>query len=138
MKKVSLLAITVIVALLATSCNKDKTNEYAGKYVGAFSVIIADSVVQTDGELNFTSGVTKEKNLYLYGTKLTKESKSKYTSNASSLNTIIFIVFGIETEKVKDIDATFTFSGNKVNAEVKYKLLGATETNLINFDGNRQ
>lgn len=138
MKKIALLAITVLVALLATSCNKDKTNEYAGKYVGVFSVIVADSVVQTDGELSFTSGVTKEKNLYIYGTKLTKESDSKYTSSTSSLNTIIFMVFGIETEKVSDTDATFTFSGSKVNAEVKYKLVGATETNLVSFDGNRQ
>ncbi len=138
MKKAALLAITVLVAFLATSCDKEKRNEYAGKYTGVFSVIVADSVVQTDGELSFSSGVTKEKNLYLYGTLLTKESDSKYTGSSSALSTIIFLVFGIETEKVENVDAVFTFSDTKVNAEIKYKLSGATEINLVSFDGNRQ
>lgn len=144
MKKIALLAITVLVALLATSCNKDYTNEYAGTYTGPFSVTGPDStlILAYDsilyGTLIFTSGVTKEEKLYLYNTTLIKESDSKYTSNSTMLDAIAEMVFPDYVDKIKSTSATFTFSGNQVTMELQCNRIGVIDVTVITFSGTKE
>ena len=133
MKKVALFTVSVLIILFATSCNKDTTNEHAGKYSGAFSTIVGDSVINTNGEISFSSGVTKEKNLYLYGVQLTKESDFKYISDARALNTILASVSGESTELTLDLNATFLFSGNIVDMDLRHG-----STTILTFSGTKQ
>lgn len=132
--------IIVLTAFFVTSCNKDYVNEHAGTYVGVYS-IVGDTITIEDS-LRFSSGITKDENLYLFGTLLTKESDSKYTSNGKILSSIIGTITGMSTEediaKIGAANATFTFSNSQVSMELKCRLLGMPrDTNFV-FSGTKK
>jgi hypothetical protein len=141
MRKITLCSISVLIALFAISCNKEKTNKHAGKYTGAFSTIVLDSTIYIDGELSFSSGTSKEQNLYLFGVLLEKESDDKYNLNSSAaLNAVLLLLIAEEDgipgetpEPIPDLNATFTFSGGAVDMDLRQK----TET-ILTFSGKRQ
>jgi hypothetical protein len=141
MRKITWCSISILIVLFAISCNKEKVNEHAGKYAGAFSTIVMDSAIYIDGELSFSSGTTKEQNLYIYGILLEKESNNKYNLNNSvALNTILVLLAAggdeVPTEKpepIPDLNATFVFSDGAVDMNLRQK----TET-FLTFNGKRQ
>ncbi len=135
MKKIVLLTAAILTVFMMSSC-KDSANEYAGTYKGTFSIVASNKTV--NGTLVFTSGISDEENLYLYGAKLTKVSDNQYTSDSKLLRTIIALFSTESADQIENINATFNFSGSQVTMELKYKVLNLADITVITFTGTKQ
>lgn len=136
MKRIFILTCIIAMAFGVTSCDKSGSlGEYAGTYSGDMTFVGKKTI---DAKLVFLKGLTENNDLLLYGLPLTKKSNGEYIADGTMLLPVIQMISPtVSADDIEKVSATFSFSNNSVDMELKYKLVGFVDFNIITFDGTK-